>query len=299
MVLGSSHTEQSEKYLWICSNSQRLTKGALPCSFPDAWRGVDGRSLSYDDKETKRTMGKAKKKLEKLYITGIALQNMNWQLLTSIVIGVSIITLTAWNAFFTMPSIQSLQNESSSTLDKIKKINERIESLQQESSRTLDEIKKINEREFEIENFPLEISAIASDIILDDRIYQEEPITGKISLSVLSPHDLKVVVNNVTLHLIDPASWPRESLPTVRFEKPVTKFLPRESGNLDFEVPMKFSIKPLGDGWYITGLGPNVGVLDFEIEIIDIQSDETYVRTFQSELLMIRIIGIEQIEILK
>lgn len=143
--------------------------------------------------------------------------------------------------------------------------------LAYETDQALGEINKITTNDFFIQNFQWDMSANVESIMLENRIYDNESLNNKISLSVVSPHHLKIVVNKVEIQNEDQ----NIVLPRVYLEEAITRFLPSGVSNIDINVPIRLSfdpnfIKSDFDNNEIKSLGD----ITFYFEITDIQTKE-------------------------
>lgn len=158
----------------------------------------------------------------------------------------------------------------------------------------LSEIKKINEREFTIENFPLEVYATSTNIFVQQKAYDREPLTITLSVSALSPHHLKIIVEDVYLSPSNSATLDEE--PELIFEKPVIKFFPKELSNIDIQLPVRLNLNPIPFTDIISAGHNDLGTVTIKIKVIDIQTNQELEVYSQSNLVMWEIIQVEVIK---
>jgi hypothetical protein len=186
-----------------------------------------------------------------------------WGVISSIILGIIAIGITIY--FST----------------EVGRLEERALNLQNQTFTAIDEIKKINQKAFEIENFPLEKSVIADQIVIDNRSYTLERLNTQISLSMFSPHLMKLAIEKVAFVDIDNSEQLWTIKPRIKLERPVIQFLSREITNMQFDVPMLITFVPKES----VGFG-KLGAIEFHIAITDMQSKETFSDVIKSDLIL-------------
>lgn len=144
-----------------------------------------------------------------------------------------------------------------------------------ETGFVLEEIKKVNDRQFEIQNFQWDLFGNVSPLVLENRSYNNESLNQKISLSIVSPHYLKIVVTSVEIQNDDQS----KKLPQVYLEEQIIRVLPSGVSNIDINVPIRLNFDPTG-GYGTNNVTSSLGEIRYNFEVTNIQTKEPITNGF-------------------
>ncbi|AJZ75634.1 hypothetical protein [Candidatus Nitrosotenuis cloacae] len=145
-----------------------------------------------------------------------------------------------------------------------------------ETGLVLEQIKEINKNQFTIQNFRWELIGNVEPLVLENRLYNNESLNQKLSLSITSPHYLKIVVTSVEIQNDDQS----KKLPQVYLEASITRVLPSGVSNIDINAPIRLNFDPKLNGYDVDNSTSSLGEIRYNFEITNIQTKEPITNGF-------------------
>lgn len=137
-----------------------------------------------------------------------------------------------------------------------------------ETGLVLEQIKEINEYQSTIQNFQWDMTGNVEPLVLENRLYNNEYLNQKLSLSIVSPHYLKIVVTSVEIQNDDQS----KKLPQVYLEESITRVLPSGVSNIDINVPIRLNFDPKLSGYDTGNVTSSLGEIRYNFEVTNIQT---------------------------
>lgn len=137
-----------------------------------------------------------------------------------------------------------------------------------ETGLVLEKIKGINEYQSTIQNFQWDMIGNVEPLMLENKLYNNESLNQKLSLSIISPHYLKIVVTSVEIQNDDQS----KKLPQVYLEEPITRVLPSGVSNIDINVPIRLNFDPKLSGYGASNVTSSLGEIRYNFQVTNIQT---------------------------
>lgn len=132
----------------------------------------------------------------------------------------------------------------------------------------LDQIKDINEYQSTVQNFQWDMIGNVEPLVIKNRLYNNEFLNQKLSLSIVSPHYLKIEITSVEIQNDDQS----KKLPQVYLQEPITRVLPNGVSNIDIDVPIRLNFDPKLSGYDATNGTSSLGEIRYNFEVTNIQT---------------------------
>jgi hypothetical protein len=146
------------------------------------------------------------------------------------------------------------------------------------------QVQKIIEQQNYTQNFQPYVKIRGSDLVIDDDIYVDRPISAKLSVSAIIPHHVHFIIQNITTDLDHIESSCIKISPQATFTGPIEYLMTEGAGNYEFEVPLKLNYSPTQVEKPSSHAGVYLGFGDitYNIDIVDAQDSSVPVQHFQT-----------------